>query len=230
MTNQRKVWFITGVSRGLGQALVNAVLATGDIAIGTTRDGTAEQDAHERLHILPLELTDPAGVRQTVAAAFRLAGRVDVLVNNAGYGLLGAVEEASDAKMHHVFDANFFGPLRVMQAALPLLRAQGFEPGAFRTDFLLTHSVRRSARRIAAYDGTASANVAHLDRIAGTQSGDPDRGAAAIVRLAQAPEPPLHLVLGTDALRRTKERQAELAAELAAWQDVSAGTDFHEVA
>lgn len=120
-----KIWFVTGVSRGLGRALAEALLARGDTVIGTTRSGAADlAPGSGRLDVLALEQTDPAAVTRTVAAAFRLHGRIDVVVNNAGSGLLSSIEEASDADVEHVFAVNFHGPRRVIQAALGPLRAQ----------------------------------------------------------------------------------------------------------
>jgi len=120
-----KNWLITGVSRGLGKALAEAALARGDTVIGTVRD-SAPQIATGRgqFHCLRLEIRDPAAIEATVARAFDLAGRLDVVVNNAGYGLLGAIENASDAEMAHLFDVNVFGPVRLIRAVLPRLRAQ----------------------------------------------------------------------------------------------------------
>jgi NAD(P)-dependent dehydrogenase (short-subunit alcohol dehydrogenase family) len=120
----RKVWLITGISRGLGRALAGAVLARGDAVVGTTRSGSADLPAHEQLTVLPLDVTDRAAVFAQVAAAHAVHGRLDVVLNNAGYGLLGPVESSSDREVRDVMAANFFGPLHVVQAALPLLRRQ----------------------------------------------------------------------------------------------------------
>src|SRR6266404_4053104 len=116
---------ITGVSRGLGKALAEAALARGDTVIGTVRDTEPRIAAGQgQFHCLRLEIRDPAAIEATVAKAFDLAGRLDVVVNNAGYGLLGAVENASDAEMAHLFEVNVFGPVRLIRAVLPRLRAQ----------------------------------------------------------------------------------------------------------
>ena len=124
MSHESKVWFITGVSRGLGKVLAETLLAEGATVIGTTRGGSAGiARGQGRLTLLALEMTDPRAVREAVEAAFGL-GRVDVIVNNAGYGLLSSVEEASEEQVAHLFDVNFHGPRRVIQAALPHLRAQ----------------------------------------------------------------------------------------------------------
>ena len=122
MTN----WFITGISRGLGKALAEAALARGDRVVGTTRDGKSDiAAARGTLHVLPLEVSDALAIESTVAKAFQLAGGLDVIVNNAAYGLLGAIENASDAEVARLFDVNVFGTFRVIRAALPKLRAQG---------------------------------------------------------------------------------------------------------
>ena len=124
MSTDAKTWFITGVSRGFGKVLAEQLLADGATVIGTTRDGTAQiTPGRGSLTVLPLEITDPQAVRDTVARAFAL-GRVDVIVNNAGYGLLSTVEEASEADIEHLFAVNFHGPRRIIQAALTHLRAQ----------------------------------------------------------------------------------------------------------
>ncbi len=89
------------------------------------REGTPDIPAGPgALHVLPLDVTDRAAVAATVAQAFAL-GPIDVIVNNSGYGLLGAVETASDADIDHLFAVNVFGPIAVIRAALPHLRAQG---------------------------------------------------------------------------------------------------------
>jgi NAD(P)-dependent dehydrogenase (short-subunit alcohol dehydrogenase family) len=271
-----KVWLITGVSRGFGKVLTEAVLAAGDIVIGTTRDGKATiEDRTGRLHLLPLDVTDAAAIGGAIARAQELLGRLDVIVNNAGYGLLGSVEEASEEEIARLFDVNFHGPRRIIRAVLPHLRRQksghivnitsiaglapgpgsGFyaaakfavegmsqslaqevaplgikvtlvEPGAFRTDFLSDRSIRNSRATIADYAPGVGATVARLAAMAGKQIGDPARGVAAIIEAVRAAEPPLHLVLGSDAFKRTQDKQARLADDLARWKTVSLGTDF----
>lgn len=120
-----KIWFITGISRGFGRELAQALVARGDDVIGTTRDGAADIPRGKgRLEVLALDVTDPQAVKTAVAAAFELHGRIDVIINNAGYGLLSSVEEASDEEIEHVFAVNFHGTRRVIQAALPRLRSQ----------------------------------------------------------------------------------------------------------
>lgn len=122
------VWFLTGASSGLGRALAEAVLAHGHRLVATARE-PAHLAALAASHpaaceILPLDVTDPLQVQHAVTAAAHTWGRLDVVVNNAGYGLLGAVEECDDAQIRRAFETNFFGPLNVTRAALPFLRAQ----------------------------------------------------------------------------------------------------------
>ncbi|MFJ8314189.1 MULTISPECIES: oxidoreductase [unclassified Streptomyces] len=120
------VWFITGASRGFGKQLAGAALAQGDQVVATARDPHAVVEAVPGggLLALRLDVTDQEQAAAAVAAAVQEFGRIDVLVNNAGYGLFGAVEEISDAEARDLFDTNVFGLLNVTRAALPTLRQQ----------------------------------------------------------------------------------------------------------
>ncbi|MEU6831768.1 SDR family NAD(P)-dependent oxidoreductase [Nocardia beijingensis] len=121
-----RTWFITGAGRGLGRAFTTAALAEGDRVVATARDPRSLADiADDRLTVLPLDVRDHASVITTVDKAFALMGTIDVIVNNAGYGLVGAVEELTEAQIRDQMDTNFFGALWVSRAALPHLRAQG---------------------------------------------------------------------------------------------------------
>ncbi len=126
---QSKVWFITGASRGLGRIWAEAALQRGDKVTATARNLADVADLQQQFGdaVLPLALdvTNPGQVEQTVQQAYTHFGRLDVLVNNAGFSLIGTVEEATDAEIQGLFDANFFGLVRVLRAALPLLRQQG---------------------------------------------------------------------------------------------------------
>jgi NAD(P)-dependent dehydrogenase (short-subunit alcohol dehydrogenase family) len=125
---QNKVWFITGASRGFGLETARDALQRGDSVVATARKAhsiTAALGAHERLLSLSLDVTDEA---QAVAAAEQAVarfGRIDVLLNNAGYGLLGAVEEAVAEEVERLFQTNVFGLLKVTRAVLPHMRRQG---------------------------------------------------------------------------------------------------------
>jgi NAD(P)-dependent dehydrogenase (short-subunit alcohol dehydrogenase family) len=123
-------WLITGVSSGLGRALADEALSRGDLVVGTVRKASDAADfeavAPGRSCSVLLDVTaGPAAVSAAVAEAIARAGHLDVVVNNAGYGLVGAVEEVSDSEARRQMDTNFFGPLQVIQAALPHLRERG---------------------------------------------------------------------------------------------------------
>jgi NAD(P)-dependent dehydrogenase (short-subunit alcohol dehydrogenase family) len=117
-----KTWFITGASRGFGALIMEAALAT-DAVVATARDPSSIAD-HPRLLRLPLDVTNEAQARAAAATAIEKFGSIDVLVNNAGYGLLGAVEEASAIEVERVFATNVFGLLNVTRAVLPYLRSR----------------------------------------------------------------------------------------------------------
>ena len=121
-------WFITGVSSGLGRALAKAVLADGGMVVGTVRreeDRAALEALSPNATGVLMDVADEAAVKRAVAAAEERMGGIDVLVNNAGYGLVGAIEEVSLDEMRAQFEVNVFGPLAVIQAALPAMRARG---------------------------------------------------------------------------------------------------------
>ncbi|RYZ09911.1 MAG: SDR family NAD(P)-dependent oxidoreductase [Myxococcales bacterium] len=124
-----EVWFVTGGSKGLGLALVRALLSSGYRVAATSRslaDVTAAAGAASpRFLPLGMDPADAGSVERAVAAVREHFGGMDVVVNNAGYGQLGAVEEVSDAEARRNFDANVFGTLNVLRAALPTLRARG---------------------------------------------------------------------------------------------------------
>ena len=125
-----KVWFITGTSRGFGRAWAEAALARGDQVAATARDVSSLDALVDRFgeSVLPLELdvTSREECFAAVAGAHRTFGRLDVVVNNAGYGHFGFIEEVSEAEARAQLETNLFGALWVTQAALPYLRAQGF--------------------------------------------------------------------------------------------------------
>lgn len=120
-----KVWFITGASRGLGAQIARAVLVSGDSVVAAVRDpANTELAAHPRLQLVALDVRDERAAQAAVRAAVERFGRIDVVVNNAGYGLLAAVEEGSAAEVEGMFATNVFGLLAVTRAVLPQLRAQ----------------------------------------------------------------------------------------------------------
>ena len=274
------VWFITGVSSGFGRSLAEAVLARGDKVLGTVRNteqiATFEQLAPERAYGVLLDVTDAAAVAQAVEQALVRAGSIDVLVNNAGYGLFGALEEISDAEARQVFDTNFYGTVNMIRAVLPHLRQRGrghivnlssvagligiagcsfycaskhaveglseslarelkpfgvhvmlVEPGGFRTNFA-GGSMRWSEAVSPAYAETVGRMRQFMSSYHGTQTGDPAKAAAAIIRAVLAYEPPLRLALGPDAVDIVRNKLASVQENLDAWLDVSSATDFDQ--
>jgi len=123
-----RVWFITGTSQGFGKELVRAALWRGDSVVATSRNPQKVAEDFpmdsERLLTVALDLHDSTQISQVVQSAVDRFGRIDVLVNNAGHGLLGAVEEASDAEIAKVYETNVFGLIRVTRVVLPYLRTQ----------------------------------------------------------------------------------------------------------
>ncbi len=126
--SEKKVWFITGSSTGFGRELAEEALAQGYRVVATARKPEVLQNLVEKYpetaRAVKLDVTKPDEVRTAIAEAVKEFGKVDVLVNNAGYGLIGAVEEATDAQFRHQFETNVFGAVDVMRAVLPQMREQ----------------------------------------------------------------------------------------------------------
>jgi NAD(P)-dependent dehydrogenase (short-subunit alcohol dehydrogenase family) len=124
-----KVWFITGTSKGFGRVWAEAALARGDRVAATARDVKSLAPLVERygarVAAIALDVTDKAAVAAAIAEAHACFGRLDVVVNNAGYGLFGTIEEVNEAEARAQLETNLFGALWVTQAALPIMRAQG---------------------------------------------------------------------------------------------------------
>lgn len=123
-----KTWFITGTSSGFGRLLTEKLLARGDVVAATLRGDGPLDDLSARygdqLRVVRLDLTDTARIRTVVDRTFAGLGRVDVVVNNAGYGLFGAAEELTDEQIRHQLDTNVVGSIQVIRAVLPWLRDQ----------------------------------------------------------------------------------------------------------
>ncbi|MFM0304924.1 SDR family oxidoreductase [Paraburkholderia sediminicola] len=124
-----KTWFITGTSSGLGRLLAERLLQRGDRVVATLRrEGALDElkkQYENRLHVLTLDVTDIRAVHSNIAAAFEAMGRIDVVVNNAGYGLFGAAEEVTDEQIVRQIATNLTGSIQIIRAALPHLRRQG---------------------------------------------------------------------------------------------------------
>jgi NAD(P)-dependent dehydrogenase (short-subunit alcohol dehydrogenase family) len=123
----KRVWFVTGASRGMGAEITHAALAAGDAVVATSRDPkhiTKRFAASDALLAVALDVTSEPSIAAAVAAAVARFGRIDVVVNNAAYGVIGAVEETPDDEVRRVYETNVFGLLAVTRAVLPQLRKQ----------------------------------------------------------------------------------------------------------
>jgi NAD(P)-dependent dehydrogenase (short-subunit alcohol dehydrogenase family) len=124
-----RVWIVTGGSSGFGREIAYAALSHGDRVVATARRRERLEDlvreAPERVHALALDVTDPEEVRRAVEEVLERFGRVDVLVNNAGHGQVGAVEETTEEELRGIFDVHVFGPAALVRAVLPTMRRQG---------------------------------------------------------------------------------------------------------
>jgi NAD(P)-dependent dehydrogenase (short-subunit alcohol dehydrogenase family) len=271
MTDRSRVWFITGASDGLGRALAEAALDRGDRVAATARDPERVADLADRGRAVAirLDVTAPAEVEAAIAAALEAFGRLDIVVNNAGYGLFGALEELSDDELRRAFETNVFGALAVTRAALPHLRRQRsghivqisslegvapmvageaayagtkfavegvaeavaadvahlgirvtiVEPGPLRTEFAAGAVAR--APESSDYAESVGKALEWFEGIAGRQPNDPALVAAAIAQAVDAPEPPLRLALGGEAVAAIREKLDRQRRELDAWEHVT---------
>lgn len=274
-----RTWFITGASRGFGALITQEALNAGDAVVATARNPQTITDRfgeHPNLLAVALDVTDETQAHAAAEAAVKRFGTIDILLNNAGYGLLGAVEEATAEEIEKLYATNVFGVLKVTRAILPHMRRQrsghvinissiggyvGFpgwgvygstkfaiegitealavevkpmgikvtvvEPGFFRTDFLDETSLSVSPSSIADYAQTPAG--AMRDFASGKnhgQPGDPARFAKGMITLANAENPPLRMLFGTDTIAAIEAKNASVAEELAIWRDLAASTDF----
>ncbi|HNO13708.1 oxidoreductase [Candidatus Accumulibacter phosphatis] len=276
MTSTPSVWLITGCSTGFGRELSRVLLQRGYRVVVTARNPATLDEfvpAGNAL-VAALDVTVPQQIADVVRQAEERFGQIDVLVNNAGYGYLSAVEEGEDDEVRAMFETNVFGLANMTKAVLPGMRARrrghivnissvgglvGFpgigyynaskfaveglsealaketaalgikvtivEPGPFRTDWA-GRSLKMPKNAIADYASSAGARRAVIQSYSGRQQGDPVRGAEAIIRAVEAPQAPLHLLLGRPALELTAVKLKEFSEEMATWRDVSLGADF----
>ncbi|OXA85785.1 SDR family NAD(P)-dependent oxidoreductase [Flavobacterium hercynium] len=128
--NEPKVWFITGSSRGFGRVWTEAALERGDKVAATARNVESIADFKDKygdnVLLLPLDVTNSAQVQDAVKTAHEYFGKLDVVINNAGYSLVGMIEEAKADDIRAMYETNVLGPVAVIQAVLPILREQGF--------------------------------------------------------------------------------------------------------
>ncbi len=271
-----KVWLITGSSRGLGRELARAVLDAGHRLVATARKADDLRDLAARyegaVRPVALDVTDAAAARAAVAVAASAFGRLDVVVNNAGYANVNSIEDMAEDDFRAQIETNFFGVVNVTRAALPMLRAQrdghiiqvssiggrgaspglgayqsakwavgGFseilakevgplgirvtvvEPGGMRTDW--AGSSMRIDEIRSDYQATVGARSSHLRENADAMRGDPAKVAQAILRIASEKEPPVRLLLGSDAVFLAGANAVARAEEDAKWKALSLSTD-----
>lgn len=280
----KKVWFITGASKGLGRTLANKLLRKGYKVAATSRNEERLQqnvtEGEEKESFLPLQvdLTDEANVKKAIEKTVAYFGNLDVVVNNAGYALAGALEELTQKEIQNNFDVNVFGSLRVIKHSLPHLRAQqaghifnissiggftgqfpgfgiysatkfavqGFSealaeetkpfgihttivsPGYFRTEFLSDSSLNTPHDEMEVYDNVRESQRSHQEEINGNQPGDPEKAADVLIKIAEHSNPPLHLLLGTDAYCIVNQKLKDLQNELDAFEELGTSTDIQE--
>lgn len=237
-------------------------------------DENHEKEIVKRALIIPLDVTVQEEVDKAVRMTQEKFGRIDMLINNAGYGYRAAVEEGEEESVQKLFDTNFFGPVRMIKAVLPVMRSQkegvivnvssvaveytmpgsGYysaskcaleglsdglrreveplgikvmvvEPGAFRTDFS-GRSLTQSGKVIGDYAQTAGQRRIGVEKVDGTQPGDPYKGAQTIMKIVQGGDIPFRLVLGPDAVEVVEESLRQRTAELEKWKEFSSQTDF----
>jgi NAD(P)-dependent dehydrogenase (short-subunit alcohol dehydrogenase family) len=281
MTMTPKTLLITGVSQGLGKAFAEAALGAGHRVAGTVRTeravGDFEAMAPGRAKAVVLDVTDFEAIGPAVDELETALGPLDVLVNNAGYGHEGILEESPLDDLIRQFDVNVFGAVAMIKAVLPNMRGRGrghivnitsmagiaglpgiafyagskfalegisevlskelrglgikvtaLAPGSFRTEWAGSSMVR-SGRSIPDYDSLFAPIRQARERNSGRQSGDPARAASVLLDLVEAENPPVHLILGADALRLVRDRTAAFLAELDAWEAVSLSTEYGAV-
>lgn len=273
-----KTFLITGVSSGFGRAFAQAALEAGHTVVGTVRNEAARDAftalAAERAHAVVLDVTDFEAIAPAVAAITQTVGPIDVLVNNAGYGHEGTLEESPLDDLRRQFDVNVFGAVAMIKAVLPAMRERrsghiinitsmggfitmpgiayycgskfalegitdalakevaGFgikvtavAPGSFRTDWA-GRSMVRASRSIADYDTLFAPIREAREAKSGKQAGDPRKAAQALLEIVAAKNPPVHLLLGNDALDLVKTKLAALNEEIEQWEPLSRSTDF----
>jgi NAD(P)-dependent dehydrogenase (short-subunit alcohol dehydrogenase family) len=274
-----KIWFITGSSRGLGRSLTEAVLANGDKVTATARNPEQLNDLVEKyrgqIYPIKLDVTDYNQVHNAVADAVAHFGKIDVLVNNAGFGIVGAAEAFTDEQVRSQLETNLYAPIEITRAVLPYMRNQrsgrilqissiggrvgnpgvsiyqaakfglgGFsealakevaplgihvtsvEPGGFRTDW--AGASMTYAPKVEGYETTVDMRTEMFTSGKFIPMGDPDKAAKVMIELVENPEPPVHLVLGSEAIGMLKQANAAREAEMEKWLPVSISTDHDE--
>jgi len=275
--SDQKVWLVTGASKGLGLALVKLLLSQGKKVAATSRNSKALEavSVENKENLLPLsvDLTDDESVKAAVTQTVEKFGKIDVIVNNAGYSLVGSMEEISDQEFRETIDVNLFGTVNAIRAVMPYFRKQGsghfinissnagyvgfanassynaakfavigisealseetkafgikvtvVAPGQFRTSFMDEGSLTFAKNRIDVYKLDEAEKM--WREFSGKQKGDPEKLVKILTEIAELPEPPLHLILGTDSYELVTSQREKEKAELETWKDLTLSTDF----
>ncbi|MFB6456753.1 SDR family NAD(P)-dependent oxidoreductase [Chitinophaga sp. Hz27] len=276
---KNKTWYITGASKGLGLALVKKLLSAGYNVAATSRHAASLQAAVGNVNeaqFLPLEvdLTNARSIEASIAKAYQHFNGLDVIVNNAGFGIGGSAEELTLEEIRANFEINVFATISVVHSALPYLRKQrsghiinissiagfmpsagwslynaakfavtGFTdslaldiaelgikatvvmPGAFRTEFLSEGSLLIAENRIEDYQ-TVHAIHDRYKTMNGKQAGDPEKAADALIALANDPDAPVRVFLGSDAYKRASDKLTEMQQALEKNKPMAFSTDF----
>ncbi len=263
----------------MGRSLTEAVLASGYRVVATARKPEQLQDlvAQYPGQILPvrLDVTNKTEIKAAVAAAIDQYGRIDVLVNNAGFGITGAAEAFTDEQVTSQLEANLYGPIEITRAIIPYMRRQksgrilqissiggrtgtpgitiyqaakwglsGFsealakelsplgilvtsvEPGGFRTDW--AGDSMSFAPFVEGYEESVEKVKHHFRGEGFVPMGDPRKAARVMIELSENPEPPVHLVLGSEAVAILEMADAKRTADLQKWKPVSVSTDHDD--
>ncbi|MGG2078556.1 oxidoreductase [Lelliottia nimipressuralis] len=272
-----KTILITGVSSGFGQALAREALAMGHRVIGSVRNREAlhafEALDTQRAVGYQLDVTNIQRIDEVVGEVESTVGPIDVLVNNAGYGHEGILEESPLEEMRRQFDVNVFGAVAMIKAVLPGMRQRrrghiinitsmgsfitlpgisyycgskfalegisetlskelapfnihvtAVAPGSFRTDWA-GRSMIRSPRSIPDYDDLFEPVRKTRREKSGNQPGDPVKAAHAMLALLESQNPPIHLLLGSDALSLVRQKLGALGKEIDQWEKLTRSTD-----
>lgn len=258
--NTSKVWYVTGASQGLGLILVKKLLENGHRVAATSRDAhTLSQSVGliDRDRFLPLvvDLNNLDCIDESIQQTLATFGRIDVVVNNAGYGMTGTLEETGEQDIRNIFNVNVLATINVVKSVLPVMRSQksGYiinigsvaafsevialdvkefgikvtvaEPSGFRTGFLSKNSLAYTESKLDGYQAVKDIQRRYLASN-GQQPGDPEKASEILIGLAEKEHPPLHLYLGQDAYHRASAKLVAMTAELEEWKSTTISADF----
>jgi len=274
----KKVILITGAARGFGLEMVKAAIKNGDRVVATVRSNKEELYAlfenHPDLLVLEMDVTDELQIQNVVKTVLERFSVIDVLINNAGYGILTAVEEASANEVRSQYETNVFGVLNLIRAVLPSMRARrkghiinvsslfafdvgpgwgvyastkgaievlskglarelkplgikvtAMAPGLFSTNFLGENAYRKSTTVIPDYADTVGLMRESMADRNGRQPGDPRKLAELAIKIAHEVKPPLHFLVGPDAIDMLRRSEMGINADVEHYMGWSISTD-----